>query len=811
MNEQGHQKEPYKRLAEINRAITTSLNFDRVLDLIVENAAHLVGASVCLLLLVDKNGTLRIRAASGVDPALFEGFSGAMEEEVIRRLHKALAMPADRPLVPVPVIAKGSLDGLLVIAPVHPLHEEEEWQLSALADQAAIALRNARFYEMELAEAGRERDQTLEALRVSNERISSILESITDLFFFLDRKWRFIDANRHTEARFGKPREELIGKVIWEVYPEAVNTPFFTNFHKAMEEMEPVHFEVAPGIVPGDWFETHAYPSAEGLTVYLRDISERKHAEVTNQRLAAIVESSDDAIISKNLDGIINSWNKGAERIFGYTAAEAVGQPITILIPPERFNDEPLILQRIRSGKRVDHYETVRQRKDGSLIDISLSVSPIKDESGEIIGASKIARDISESKRAERERTQLLESERLARSEAETANRVKDEFLATLSHELRNPLNVILGYAEVLLRSEEAKRSPFVKRAGEILKRNAVAQSQLIRDLLDLSRLHMGKLSLNREAVSLTAVISNAVETVQAEATGKGIDVRVEMPEEVLFVDGDPLRVEQVVWNLLNNAVKFTPSGGTVTLRLKSEGQEAVLEVEDTGQGIDLAFLPHVFEMFRQADATKSRRHSGLGIGLALVEQLVHLHEGTVEVFSEGLGQGTRFTVKLPLRSDTEEALTNETQIESGALGQLRILVVDDSRDTIEMLRRLFEMDGATVATAAKGEDALKLVEEREFDVILSDISMPGMDGFELLRRLRAMPGGAEIPVLALTGFGRVEDVERAREEGFFAHVTKPIDVGELIETLRNLPLKNRERVEQNNQESVAKGPTWAI
>ncbi len=795
MNEQGqYQKEPYRRLAEINRAITTSLNFDRVLDLIVENAVQLVGAKVCLLLLVDKGGTLRIRAANGVDPELLKGFSGAMEEDVIRQIHQSLAMRADETLISVPVIAKGSLDGLLVISPVHPLNAEEEWQLSALADQAAIALTNARLYEMELAEVGRARDQTLEALRVSNEKVSRILESITDLFFFLDSEWRFVDVNRRTESRFGKNRQELIGKRMWDVFPEAVNTPLFANFHQALEEMRPAHFEVAPGFVPGIWFETHAYPSAEGLTVYLRDITERKRSEVTNQLLASIVESSEDAIISKNLDGIIISWNKGAEHIFGYTAEEAIGQPITILIPPERFNDEPAILQRIRSGKRVDHYETLRRRKDGGLIDVSLSVSPIKNGSGEIVGASKIARDISESKRADRERARLLESERAARTEAEAANRVKDEFLATLSHELRNPLNVILGYAEVLLRSEEAEHSPFVKRAGEILKRNAVAQSQLIRDLLDLSRLHTGKLSLNREILSLTTTIGNAVETVRAESAAKGIDLRVELPEDVLFIDADPLRIEQVVWNLLNNAVKFTPSGGTVTVRLRADDQQAALDVEDTGQGIDPSFLPHVFEMFRQADATKSRRHGGLGIGLALVQQLVQLHDGAIEVFSEGPGTGARFTVSLPLLTDTRESGTTETQMEPAALSHLRILVVDDSHDTIEMLRRLFEMDGATVMTAANGAEALKLVEEREFDVVLSDISMPGMDGFELLRRLRALPHGVDIPVLALTGFGRAEDVAKAKKEGFFSHVTKPIDIGELSEILRSVPMRNRER-----------------
>jgi PAS domain S-box-containing protein len=914
MNEQGKKKEPYKRLAEINRAITTSLNFDKVLDLIVENAAHLVGAAISLLLLVDKDGILRVRAARGVDPALIKSFSGSMEEEVIRQLHQSLEVPAEYTFVSVPVIAKHSLNGLLVITRSSPLNQEEEWQLAALADQAAIALRNARLFEMELAEAGRERDQTLEALRQSNNKINNILESITDLFYSLDRDWRFIDINKNTLVRFRKTRNELIGKVIWDVYPNAINSLLFPNFHKAMEERVPAHFELASKIVPGVWFEVHAYPHTEGLSVYLRDITERKHSEVTKHLLASIVESSEEAIISKNLNGIINSWNKAAERIFGYTAAEAIGRPITMLIPQERFDEEPMILERIMKGQLVNHYETVRQRKDGSLIDISLTVSPIRDAEGLVIGASKIVRDISEQKRreqeirfqahllnaveqaviatdlkgtilywndfaewlygwtsaealganvidlvpagdmretgaeifeklragyswsgefrtkkkdgtefptqvtdspifgedgeligivgvsidiserkaAEEERARLLALERQARGEAEEANRLKDEFLATLSHELRNPLNVILGYAEVLLRSEEAKGSAFVKRAAEILKRNALAQSQLVRDLLDLSRLHMGKLSLNREAVSLMTTIGNAVETVQAEATAKEVELKVVAPEEVLFVDADPLRIEQVVWNLLNNAVKFTPPGGTVTVRLSREENQGVVRVEDTGEGIDEAFIPHVFEMFRQADATNSRRHSGLGIGLALVEQLVRLHDGDVAATSGGRGRGAQFTIKLPLTDESKQSLTNVKEIDAGALSEMRILVVDDSIDTVEMLRRLFEMDGATVNTARSGSEALEVVRNENFDVILSDISMPGMDGFELLRMLRETPGVRDTPVLALTGFGRPEDVARAKAEGFFSHVTKPIDLGELVETLQELRVKNK-------------------
>jgi two-component system CheB/CheR fusion protein len=245
-----------------------------------------------------------------------------------------------------------------------------------------------------------------------------------------------------------------------------------------------------------------------------------------------------------------------------------------------------------------------------------------------------------------------------------------------------------------------------------------------------------------------------------------------------------------VIWNLLNNGVKFTSPGGTVTIRFESKKEEAVLIVEDTGQGIDPAFMPHVFEMFRQADASSSREHGGMGIGLALVAQLVELHGGSVAAASPGLGQGAQFIITIPLSREMKESVTPIPQVESAALSQMRILVVDDSVDTIDMLQRLFEMDGATVSIARSGAEALQILREKDFDVILSDISMPEMDGFEFLRRLRELPEKRDTPVLALTGFGRAEDIERAVAEGFFSHVTKPLDVDALVEILAKLPAR---------------------
>jgi PAS domain S-box-containing protein len=326
-------KDPSRRLAEINRAITTSLNFDEVLDLIVRNAAQLVGAKVSVLLLVDPQGQLRIRAAHGIDPHLANTFSGRMEEDVVRQLRAALPLGTADVLVSVPVIAKQSLNGLLVIARPHPLDSEEQWQLSALADQAAIALRNARLYEMELAEATRERDVTFEALRESKQKIVTILESITDLFYSLDSEWRFTDINPQTLERFGKTREELLGKVIWEVFPHAVDSALYPHFHKAIEELTPQHFEMQSSIVANRWFEAHVYPSEYGVAVYLRDISERKKAEEEIRFQAHLLDAVEQAVIATDLEGNIIYWNSFAEWLYGWPAEEALAANIIDITP----------------------------------------------------------------------------------------------------------------------------------------------------------------------------------------------------------------------------------------------------------------------------------------------------------------------------------------------------------------------------------------------------------------------------------------------------------------------------------------------
>jgi PAS domain S-box-containing protein len=356
--------------------------------------------------------------------------------------------------------------------------------------------------------------------------------------------------------------------------------------------------------------------------------------------LAAIVDSADDAIVSKNLDGVILSWNRGAERIFGWTAAEVIGRHITLIIPEERRAEEDEILARIRRGDSVDHLETVRVTRDGRRLDISITVSPVKDASGRVVGASKIGRDITERRRLERERDRLL-------VEAEAANRAKDQLLATVSHELRTPLNSILGYARLLENGdldETARRH-----AVSVIARSATTQVQLIDDLLDLSRVVTGRMQIVLEECDLPTVIEGALDIVRPAADAKGIVLVTALAPDVGPVRCAPERLRQVIWNLAINAIKFTPAGGRVDVTLKRAGTQAEIVVADTGVGISPEVLPHVFELFRQEDSSSTRRHGGLGLGLALVKSLVELHGGHVVAESAGKSQGATFTVVLPL------------------------------------------------------------------------------------------------------------------------------------------------------------------
>ncbi|HZI89522.1 MAG TPA: PAS domain S-box protein, partial [Candidatus Polarisedimenticolia bacterium] len=658
--------------------------------------------------------------------------------------------------------------------------------------------------------------------------------------------------------------------------------------------------------------------------------SDAASPDTSHSYLAAIVTSSDDAIISKDLNGVIQSFNAAAERMFGYTSAEAVGQSITMLIPKERLAEEVEILSRLRRGERIEHFETVRKTKDGRVLDISLTVSPVRNAFGRVVGASKIARDITEMKRtakalamqqewfrvtlnsigdaviatdesarviflngtAERmtgwdseeavgkpladvfhiqnektgmraanpaeqvlathrvvglenhtvlvgrdgtrrpiddsaapildssgevlgvvlvfrdvterrrleserqtavqERERLLESERAARADAERANRVKDDFLAMVSHELRTPLNAILGWTDLLRHSQPDEAT--LRHGLEVVARNTRIQSQLISDLLDISRIVTGKLRLEVQRVDPVGAVEASVESVLHAAEQKGVEIRTEIEPSVGAVMGDPARLQQIVWNLLTNAIKFTPQGGHVLVRLASVGSGVEITVRDTGMGIRRELFQDLFERFRHTGAT-TRNYGGLGLGLSIVKHLVELHGGNVRASSPGEGQGATFTIELPLAGDGRSLRPLPTEKQDGealshriSLAGVAVLVVEDEADTRDLIRRVLESHEADVFLAATAAEAMEVLTAARPHILISDIGLPETDGYELMRRVR-MSGTpqASLPAIALTAFARSEDRMRALRAGYQTHVAKPVEPAELVATVASL------------------------
>jgi PAS domain S-box-containing protein len=545
------------------------------------------------------------------------------------------------------------------------------------------------------------------------------------------------------------------------------------------------------------------YAAAESLREsrqarHVAEVALRK-AEDSRLVLAAILESSDDAVIGETLDGVITSWSQAAERMLDYRAAEIIGKPISVLMPADHSEDMPRILDRIRRGERVGHFETQRLSKNGRIIDVSLSVSPIRDADGTIIGAAKVARDITDRRRVEAERERLLAAAESARADAESANRTKDEFLATLSHELRTPLNAIVGWAKILCSGK--LDGPDFEEGLAAIDRNAQALAQIVEDLLDISRITSGNLRLEVQRLSVHDIIEDSLAVVRPAANAKDIRVHKVLDSLAGPVTGDPARLQQVIWNLLANAVKFTPKGGQVQVLLERVNSHVEISVIDTGIGIKPEFLPHVFDRFSQADASTTRRYAGLGLGLAIVKRLVEMHGGSIRAKSPGEGLGATFTVALPItvvhpeRPEPRKVRSRESNAtpdvcDDRALAGLQVLVVDDEPDARQLLRRVLADCQAHVVTASSAAEAMALIQQVRPDVIVCDIGMPDEDGYDLIRMVRANPATSDIPAAALTAFARPEDRKRSLLAGFQTHLAKPIDPAELTAVVASLAFR---------------------
>lgn len=737
----------------------------------------------------------------------------------------------------VPVISRSGevLGGLFFGHPeANVFTERHERMVVGLAAQTAIAMDNARLFE-----AARQERLKAQAAQVQT---SNILESITDAFFALDHEWRFTYINQQAEPLLKRKREEMLGKNVWDEFPEAVGTNFYLQYHRATTEQVSVAFEEYLPLLDS-WFEVHGYPSQDGLSVYFHDITERRQTTDALFERTRLAELNADVglaltgsnslldMLSRCAQAIVQHLDAVFARIWTLNAKEGVlelqasagmythldgphgrvpfGQFKIGRIARER---QPHLTNDVIGDPQVSDQEWAKREGIVAFAGYPLIVEdrllgvvamfarkPLMDATLQAMSsvANAVALGI-ERKWVEEERTGLLSSEREARREAESANRLKDEFLATISHELRTPLTAILGWAHLLRAGHLDGTSG--NHALETIERNARAQAQLIDDLLDVSRIITGKLRLDVRQVDPASFIESAIEALHPAAEAKDIRIQKVIDTGVVSVAGDPARLQQVAWNLLSNAIKFTPKGGRVQVRLERVNSHIEIVVTDTGVGIKAEFLPHVFDRFRQADQATTRQHGGLGLGLAIVRHLVELHGGTIQAESQGEDQGATFTVRLPVipvyqKEDLAERVhpaARDTLVSFECpenLNGVKILVVDDESDTRELLRVGLNHCGADVLIAGSAKEALEAIEKARPEILISDIGMPDEDGYELIKKIRALPArkGGKTPAIALTAYARTEDRLRALRSGYQMHVPKPVELAELVAVITSL------------------------
>lgn len=661
----------------------------------------------------------------------------------------------------------------------------------------------------------------------------------------------------------GLKREDVLGKCAFDLFPFIKETSEDKCLRAALAG-ESTTSENRPYAVPktgrSGFFKAYYSPLFDqqnlivGGIAAVHDITERKQAEEkaqeAHQRLTFHVENSPLAVIEWDSDFRVSRWSASAERLYGWKAEEVLGKYVSEwhFVFDEDVDAVAEVTKRQRVGVELHGVQRNRNyTKDGSVLYCEWYNSVLHDESGQLVSVLSLVLDVTDRKRAEEERTALLARERDLRQRAEEADRLKDEFLATLSHELRTPLTSILGWA-TLIRNGEVDRVENLERALEIIERNARSQARLIDDLLDVSRIITGNLQLDVRPLNLEPIVRIAIDALRPAADAKGIKLDVELDSTHCLVRGDPNRLRQVIWNLLMNGIKFTPRRGRISLRLEcfaeprsaesasSSGPLSAyvrLTVSDTGEGITPEFLPYVFHRFRQEEGSISRKAGGLGLGLAVVRHLVELHGGSVSAESGGPGQGSVFTVDLPLATDRRDSESGESEnaferrttdgkrpgeVINGAIGSggadaskaakaigakplagVRVLLVEDDDDSRHLLSLILGRYGAEVTPTSSSAEALDSFMQKTPDVVISDIGMAEEDGYELIRKLRILPvqgsllpGSSDslpglIPAIALTGYATVKDRDRALAAGYQLHLAKPVEPDELVAAIRNL------------------------
>ena len=617
-----------------------------------------------------------------------------------------------------------------------------------------------------------------------NDDLQNLVTSSEIATVFVDRAMRIKRYTPHASNLFNLIPSDL-GRSLFDMTSRLAYPELAEDAAAAFKDLRASERHVASS--DGRHFLARILPyrtsedKIEGAILNFFDITALRAAEervrLGEERLKVVAATTRDfAIITTDAQGVIATWNAGAERIFGYAEAEMLGRPIAAIFTAEdqaRGVPEQEMRTAATTGRAED--DRWHRRKDGSRFFASGVMTPLDGVAGS--GFAKIARDMTGTKQQELAQEHLLWKEKKASLSAQMANELKDKFLAVMSHELKQPLNLIQMNAELLSRLPAVAESSAVRRIGDAIKRAVGSQTRIINDLLDLSRIRTGKLRLNRVVVDVGDIARSLASVATRDLAGKRIEIECRAAAGLLC-HGDRVRVEQILWNLLSNAVKFTPDGGSIKVDAAAEDGFAKVVVADTGSGIDPEHLPHVFAMFHQAGAEMAG-NGGLGIGLALVEELTRAHGGRVEARSEGLGRGSTFTVWLPLHS-AEAAEAPETVPAEVDLKGLRVLAVDDFVEGLVPFAEVLRLEGAIVDVADSARKALELLETRSYDLLISDLGMPEMDGYELIAELRKRPGTRDLRAIAMSGFGRRADARRALEAGYNAHVPKPAAVDDL-------------------------------
>ncbi|WP_374827464.1 PAS domain S-box protein [Aerosakkonema sp. BLCC-F183] len=740
-------------------------------------------------------------------------YANSWVQRVYQRQSSELIGKTDFELLPVEIAQQFRTNDVNVLTSAQPLQilekiAHEDGENYYMSFKFPVSNTSGRQLLAGVAIDVTDRIRAEEALRRREQELRSIADAVPALIAYVDTEKRYRFNNRSYEQWFAIPPSEIYGKYLWEIMGESA----YEQIRPYVEQVlsgQSVSFEnqiiyknvgmrsVSVSYIPQ--FDRHG--NVDGFVALVNDITDRIQVEQAlrerEQRFTTLFNGMEDWVLVYHLTaddrpGQLIEVNEQACQKLGYSREELLAMSVADIISSDAI-DPKLSVQNLLHQKHIV-VESLHITKDGQVIPVEVSATLFTLNNLPTVQA--ICRNISKRKQAENERDRLLARERTAREEAEAANRIKDEFLAVLSHELRSPLNPILGWATLLQKRKFDEET--TARGLETIERNAKLQTQLIEDLLDVSRILRGKLVLNVAALNLVSTIAAAVETVQLAAEAKGIQIQTFLSANVGQVSGDATRLQQVVWNLLSNAVKFTPAGGRIEVRFQLDGNYAEITVSDTGKGIGREFLPYVFEYFRQEDGKITRKFGGLGLGLAIVRHITELHGGTVSVESPGEGLGATFTVRLPLYKqldstiDDKQGYSSSLPLDPSPLAKLRILVVDDEADMRELVRVILEQSGAEVRLAASAVEALAILLQYNPDVLISDIGMPETDGYMLMRQVRALPPdkGGEIPAIALTAYAGELNRQQALEAGFGRHISKPVEPEELVQAIAELGVR---------------------